>query len=82
MASKKETEFRTIGMTGRMLGGKLQSWLIQDGITTGGSWKWRTVVSKEDADNDKEALKVAQDRYKAGVPSSIFKEEVKKSEAA
>ena len=73
---------RTVGLTHTLIGG-LQSWLIQAGVTSGKGWKWRTVVSGEDADNDKDALSIAHDRYRAGEPS-VFKkaEKIKKPDAA
>ena len=53
----------------------LQFWLIQDGVTNPDNAKWRITVSQAEADNDKDALDVAQSRYREGYPSEEMKTE-------
>ncbi len=71
---KTKPEFRTVSLASIVPDGKFQIWLTQEGITSGKYCKWRTVVSKSDADNNEGALKVAQNRYRDGCPSEAFEE--------
>jgi len=64
----------TIGFIRSELEGRVQFWLIQDGHTNGGElWKWGTYISSQDAENHKDALKIAQDKYRQGESSHLQK---------